>query len=76
MPLTKPPERLILTTLACPRCERVGRLYRKPQAEVPSGPTGNPKAEYYYTLRCPTCGEFDLWGLPAQQSSPDGAEGV
>ena len=73
MSLSKPAEKLILTTLVCPRCERVGRLYRKPQTEAPTSLTGKPQAEYYYTLLCPTCGELDLWGLPAQQSSPAGA---
>lgn len=69
MPLTRLPEKSILTTLYCPRCEGVARLYRKPRAEAPSPPEGAEKAEYFYTMRCLQCGEFELWGVPTQGSS-------
>jgi phage FluMu protein Com len=69
MPLVKLPENTILTTLWCPRCEGVGRLYRKPKEKTPAQLHGVPQAQYFYTLRCPQCGEIELWGVVASQRS-------
>lgn len=62
MPLVRLPEKTIITSLYCPLCDGVGRLYRKPQAEAPAPPDGGESLVYFYTLRCPTCGEIELWG--------------
>ncbi len=73
MPLAKLPEKTIITTLFCPRCGGVGRLFRKGAEEAPARLEGAPQAEYFYTLRCPQCGEIELWGLaekPATGASP------
>ncbi len=61
MPLTRLPERIIITSLYCPFCEGVGRLYRKPEGERPTEAPG-PDLAYCYTLRCPQCGEIEFWG--------------
>jgi len=70
MPLTRIPEKTILTTLYCPRCENVGRLYRKPRSEAPDALEGNSDAEYFYTFRCLQCGEMELWAVPQEAHSP------
>lgn len=70
MPLTRIPEKTILTTLYCPLCENVGRLYRKPREEAPTELPGNNEAEYFYTFRCLQCGELELWGTPVASHSP------
>jgi phage FluMu protein Com len=69
MPLVKLPENTIITSLYCPRCEGVGRLYRKTSGEAPETLKGAEKAEYFYTLRCPQCGEIELFGRVDQRSS-------
>ncbi|OGF55211.1 MAG: hypothetical protein A2Z21_03065 [Candidatus Fraserbacteria bacterium RBG_16_55_9] len=69
MPLVKLPENAILTTLCCPRCDGVGRLFRKRREEAPSKLDGTPRAEYFYTLRCPQCGDVELWGVASERSS-------
>lgn len=69
MPLTRLPEKTIITTLYCPRCEGVGRLYRKPSKEAPKRLSGTKNAEYFYTLRCLHCGEIELWGVAGGASS-------
>jgi hypothetical protein len=62
MPLVRLPEKTIITTLYCPLCDGVGRLYRKPKAEIPTPPNCPEPLEYLYTLRCLECGEVELWG--------------
>ncbi len=69
MPLVKLPENTIITSLYCPRCEGVGRLYRKTAHDAPATPKGAEKAEYFYTLRCPQCGEIELFGILDHSSS-------
>lgn len=73
MPLVKLPENTILTTLYCPRCEGLGRLFRKRPEEAPSKLDGASRAEYFYTLRCPQCGDVELWGVPGERSSANQA---
>jgi uncharacterized Zn finger protein len=50
----------ILTSLICARCSSVGRLIRK---ESNKSLEGAKNAEYFYTLRCPNCGEIELYGV-------------
>jgi predicted RNA-binding Zn-ribbon protein involved in translation (DUF1610 family) len=69
MPLVKLPENTILTTLWCPRCGGVGRLFRKRSEETPSRLEGAARAQYFYTLRCPQCGDVELWGVTDVRSS-------
>ena len=69
MVLAKLPEKTIITSLYCPRCEGVGRLYRKAAAEAPESLSGNENAEYFYTLLCPQCGEIEMWGVPTSGTS-------
>jgi hypothetical protein len=59
---------VILTSLCCARCDSVGRLIRQ---DLPKkAPEGLKEAEYFYTLRCPTCGEIELWGLVKRGGKP------
>jgi len=69
MPLARLRENTIITTLLCPRCEGVGRLFRKRPEEVPSRSGKGGEEEYFYTLRCLQCGEIDLWGRVGERSS-------
>ncbi|GEM_PF-3272859 len=62
MPLVRLPQNTIITTLYCPLCEGVGRLYRKPEDRQPKAPEGCASLAYTYTLLCPQCGEIELWG--------------
>ncbi|MBI1743563.1 hypothetical protein HYR54_10930 [Candidatus Acetothermia bacterium] len=57
----------ILTSLICARCSAVGRLIRKEAKESSKKLEG---AEYFYTLRCPNCGEIDLYGVGKGLSKP------
>lgn len=69
MPLAKLPERTIVTTLSCPRCGGVGRLFRKGREEAPLTLDGASHAEYFYTLRCSQCGDIELWGVVGERSA-------
>jgi hypothetical protein len=69
MPLAKLPENTIITSLYCPTCDGVGRLYRKISDEAPTALEGQENASYFYTLNCPQCGEIELWGIPQERSS-------
>lgn len=69
MPLAKLPEKQIITSLYCPCCSGVGRLYRKTSDEAPESLAGQESADYFYTLLCPQCGEIELWGVPRERSS-------
>jgi len=69
MALVKLPKNTIITSLYCPRCEGVGRLYRKVADEAPESLQDAGSAEYFYTLRCPQCGEIELWGVSDRSSS-------
>ena len=62
MPLVRLPERTIITSLYCPFCEGVGRLYRKLEAQRPQPPECRESLTYCYTLLCPQCGEIEFWG--------------
>lgn len=62
MPLVRLPEHTIITSLYCPFCEGVGRLYRKLEVQHPQPPEGQGSLTYCYTLLCPQCGEIEFWG--------------
>lgn len=68
MPLARLREKTIITTLLCPRCEGVGRLFRKRPGEIPSQGELE-EEEYFYTLLCSQCGEIELWGRVGERSS-------